>query len=117
MVLYVAIAQEGSDLTPVTTRGRGAGEEGRTIPSNAAATRQQQALGDALYPEMVGQRHSPLAYRVSPRGGCKQSLKVVDGPSAAGRTALSVLQHRVVRSAAFSLGIINSCLPVCLVLR
>lgn len=90
-MLYAAVAQEGSDPS-VTPRGEGAGEEARRIPSNTAATRQQQALGDAPHPETAGQRHSPLAHGVSPRAGCKQS-DGGDRPSAAGKNG-------VIRSAA-----------------
>lgn len=43
----------------------------RMIPGNAAATSQQQALGNALHPETKGQQYSPRAHRVSPKGGCK----------------------------------------------
>lgn len=94
-MLYTAVTQEGSDPF-VTPRGKGARWREEWLPGTLL-----QALGDVFTPPQVGGTEAqPLVCGVSPRGGCKWSQMVVDGPSATVKTVSPMLKH-------FSLGIIT----------
>lgn len=89
-MLYAAVAQIGSD--PSTThQSRGAGEEGRTIPSNITATKQQWAWD----------RHGTLRQGTEGQSphlrGEPQGRLQVDG---GGRRTLCCWQNRIICSAA-----------------